>query len=114
MNQKIPVTNSGAMPMYVAGLMIPPGETRHFDHDLVPLHLRPAIVEPEPDETQFDPLAELIEGTVKAIAAAIPGLSDDDLSRLGEMEQARGAAARKGVLSAIAEATLTRAEAAQA
>ena len=68
MNQKIPVTNSGAMPMYVAGLMIPPGETRHFDHDLVPLHLRPAIVEPEPDETQFDPLAELIEGTVKASA----------------------------------------------
>ena len=34
--------------------------------------------------------------------------------QLGEMEQARGAAARKGVLSAIAEATLTRAEAAQA
>jgi hypothetical protein len=113
MNQKIPVTNHGAMPLYVAGLMIPPGETRHFDADLVPLHLRPPAPEPEVDETQYDPLAELIEGNVKEVAAAIPGLSDDDLARLGELEQARGDHARKGVLSAIAEETLNRAEAAQ-
>lgn len=110
MNQKIPVTNNGAMAMYVAGLMIPPGETRHFDADLVPLHLRPAPPEAEVEEPT-DALAELITGTVKEVAAAIPSLSDEDLSRLGELEQAKGGAARKGVLSAIAEETLKRADA---
>lgn len=111
MQTKIPVTNNGAMAMYVAGLMIPPGETRHFDADLVPLHLRPAAQEPEADKTQFDPLAELIEGTVKEVAAEIPALSDEDLSRLGELEQGKGDAARKGVLSAVAEEILKRADA---
>jgi hypothetical protein len=94
--------------------MIPPGETRHFDADLVPLHLRPAPVEPEVDETRYDPLAELIEGTVKEVAAALADLSDEDLSRLGDLEQAKGDAARKGVLSAIAEEILKRADASTA
>jgi hypothetical protein len=110
MQTKIPVHNPGAMAMYVAGLMIPPGETRHFDEDLVPLHLRPAPVEPEP-EAPVDALADLVTGTVKEVSAAVPGLSDEDLSRLGELEQAKGDAARKGVLSAIAEETLKRADA---
>lgn len=110
MQTKIPVTNNGAMAMYVAGLMIPPGETRHFNPDQVPDHLRPAAAEPEP-ETPGDPLADLIKGTVKEIAAAIPGLSDEDLSRLGDLEQGEGGAARKGVLSAIAEEILKRADA---
>lgn len=110
MTPKIPVHNPGAMPMYVAGLMIPPGETRHFDADLVPLHLRPAAPAPVADEPQYDPLAELLEGNVKAVVTALPDLDDEDLARLGELEQARGDAARKGVLSAIAEETLTRAD----
>jgi hypothetical protein len=113
MTPKLPITNNGAMPIYVAGLMIPPGETRHFDADLVPLHLRPAPVEPEAEEVPGDPLADLIEGTVKEIAAGLADLSDEDLSRLGEIEQGKGDAARKGVLSAIAEETLKRAEAKQ-
>ena len=110
MNEKIPVHNPGAMPIYVAGLMIPPGETRHFNLDQVPDHLRPAAAEPEP-EAPGDPLAELIKGTVKEVSAAIPGLSDEDLSRLGDLEQGEGGAARKGVLSAIAEEILKRADA---
>lgn len=110
MTPKIPVHNPGAMAIYVAGLMIPPGETRHFDADLVPLHLRPAPAEPEP-ETPVDALADLVGGTVKEVSAAVPGLSDEDLARLGDLEQAKGDSARKGVLSAIAEETLKRAEA---
>ena len=111
MNEKVPVTNNTKMAIYVAGAMIPPGETRHFDFNQVPPEFRPAPqVEPE-DETQFDPLAELIAHNVKDITAALPELSDEDLERLGDLEQAKGETARKSLLSAIAEAQLTRAEA---
>ena len=84
--------------------------TAAADADLVPLHLRPAPAEPEP-ETPVDALADLVGGTVKEVSAAVPGLSDEDLARLGDLEQAKGDSARKGVLSAIAEETLKRAEA---
>ncbi|MBI5920269.1 MAG: hypothetical protein HY847_01320 [Betaproteobacteria bacterium] len=111
MTEKVPVTNNTKMAIYVAGTMIPPGETRHFDSNQVPAEFRPAPqVEPE-DETQFDPLAELIAHNVKEITAALPGLSDEDLERLGDMEQAKGENARKSLLNAIAEAQLTRADA---
>ncbi len=107
---KIPVNNDTAMPIYVAGQMIPPGETRHFDPDQVPPHLRPKAPEPEP-EAPSDSLAELLDHSVKDIVAQIPALSDADLERLGDLEQAKGGEARKTLLGAIAEAQLDRADA---
>ena len=110
MNEKIPVHNNTAMPMYVGAAMIPPGETRHFDVDHVPPELRPVkaapIVEPPPDD-----LAVLLESNVKDIVALLPAASDADLERLGDLEQAKGDAARKTLLAAIAEENLRRADA---
>ncbi len=108
MNEKIPVHNDTAMPMYVAGLMIPAGETRHFNLDQVPQHLRPAPVAEVAEETQFDPIEELRAGTVKEIIAQIPELADDVLEALGAAEQL-AKTPRKSLLSAIAEEQLSRA-----
>lgn len=107
---KIPVSNNTAMPIYVGAAMIPPGETRHFDEQDVPHHLRPAPVEAAPVAAPADPLAELLKGNVAAVVAALADLPDADVERLGELEQA--GQARKGVLSAVAEELLVRAEAA--
>lgn len=107
---KIPVHNPTAMPIYVGAAMIPPGETRHFDEQDVPLHLRPAPVEAAPVAAPADPLAELLKGNVASVVAALADLPLADLERLGELE--RAGQARKGVLSAVAEELLVRAEAA--
>lgn len=113
MTPKIPVHNPGAMPMYVAGLMIPPDETRHFDADLVPLHLRPAAAEPEAEAPAPDPLAVLLAHSVKDLKAMLPELDDATLDALGSAEQA-AETPRSTLLGAIAEEQLTRAEAAEA
>lgn len=107
MNEKIPVTNDTKMPIYVAGLMIPAGETRHFDLDQVPPHLRPQPAAPAP-AAPADPLAELLKRKVVDVVSAIPALSDDDLQRLGDLEQT--GAARKTLLGALAEELLKRAD----
>lgn len=112
MTPKIPVHNPGAMPMYVAGLMIPSDETRHFDADLVPLHLRPAAPEPEA-EAAPDPLAVLLAHSVKDLKPLLPELDDATLDALGSAEQA-AETPRSTLLGAIAEEQLTRAEAAEA
>ena len=105
---RVPIENKGKMPLYVGGVMIPPGETRHFEDDLLPPEFRssaPVVAEVDAG----DPLAELLEGNVAEVTAGLEGLSDELLARLAGME-AEGKA-RKGVLAAIAEAQLRRAEA---
>lgn len=114
MNEKIPVHNSGAMPIYVAGQMIPPGETRHFDADMVPPEFRPApAAEAEQTEPE-DTLAKLSGEKLSVLMPILKDLADAELERLGELEQAKGDEARKTLLSAIAEETLRRADAAAA
>lgn len=111
MSKKVAVTNTNAMPIYVGAQMIPAGETRHFDVDQVPEHLRPAPEEAEPVAEPIDPMQALSEGKVSDITAALPALSDADLEHLGELEQTKGDAARKTLLAAIADETIKRAEA---
>lgn len=111
MSKKVSVTNSNAMPIYVGAQMIPAGETRHFDEDQVPENLRPVPEEAAPIAAPLDGMQALSEGKVSDITAALPSLSDADLERLGEIEQTKGDAARKTLLSAIAEETIKRAEA---
>lgn len=104
---KIPVHNKGAMPIYVGAAMVLPGETRHFDEQDVPSHLRPKPAEEAKPEEPNDPLAELLLCNVKEVTAALAGLSTAEVERLGELEQT--GQARKGVLSAVGELLLTRA-----
>jgi len=104
---KIPVTNDTAMPIYVGAAMIPPGETRHFEEDDVPHHLRPQVAEIKTEDTPLDPLAELLKGTVPSVVLALPDMSIADIERLGDLEQQ--GQGRKGILSAIAEIMLAKA-----
>ena len=107
---KVPVTNNKAAPIYVGAYMIPAGETRHFEEEDVPPHLRPQpVVQPVVEEPK-DPLALLAARPVKEIQAALPELKLEELERLGELEQLKGEAGRKTLLSAIAEELLKRAE----
>jgi hypothetical protein len=105
---KIPVTNNGKTTMYVGSSIIPPGETRHFDENEVPPNLRPEREAAPQEMAPADPLAELLTGTVADIAAALPTLALADIERLGEMEQT--GQSRKGVLTAVAETLLKRAD----
>ncbi len=109
MEKRIPVTNNTKMNMHVGSNIVPPGETRDFPESQVPHHFRPvekAEEAPAP-APQTDPLAELLNGTVKAVTAALPAMADADIERLGELEQA--GQARKGVLGSIADVLLNRA-----
>lgn len=103
---KIPIANTGKNHMSVGSYLIPPGETRHIEEAEVPHHLRPKKEE-EKKEAPADPLTELLAGNVPSVVAALPELSVEQIEKLGELEQAGGK--RKGVLSALAEALLTRA-----
>lgn len=112
MNREIPVHNPGKTTMYVGGCAIPPGETRILSADLVPAHLvapkapKPVINEPSVDEV----LGAMLKGTVADVRAGLALASDEQLTRLAELEdKANGGAGRKGVAEAIAEEQLMRA-----
>jgi hypothetical protein len=109
---KIPVTNNGKTMMYVGSSIIPPGETRHFDENEVPPSLRPTPPDlpttPGLPLSGEEALAEQLLGTVADIAAALSDMALADIERLGELEQT--GQARKGVLAAIAETLLKRAD----
>ncbi len=106
--KKIPVTNNGKNAIPVGTSIVLPGETRHFDEHLVPMHLRPKKQEEAPPPPESKTLVDLLGGTVVQVVAALPDLSLDDLETLGDLEQ--GGLNRKGILSAIAEELLNRAE----
>jgi len=112
---KIPVTNNTKRTMFVHGIMIPGGETRHIDENDVPLHLRPApanVEEEKPAAPAADPLAELATRPVKEITAAMQELSTESLERLRVIEEASDTP-RKTLLAAIDEEILDRAIAAE-
>lgn len=105
--EKIPVTNDTAMPIYVGSSMVPAGETRHFDIDQVPLHLRPQKAEPvEIAPAVSGLLAALLEKSVPGIKEEFHALTLEELEQLGELEQF--GQARKSLLSALADEILKR------
>lgn len=107
--EKIAIENKTRMPMYVAGLMIPAGETRHFNADQVPAEYLPAREEapaPEPE----DPIEALSRESVKTIVEKFPELTDAELDRLGELEQLKGDAARSTLLGGITSELFHRAD----
>lgn len=102
----VPITAPPDRPLYVGSQVVPAGETRVFDHAALPPHMQTPRPTPAP-ESAPDPVATLLEGTVKDIAAALPALGAYDLERLEQLERAGGN--RKGLLSAIDEEQLRRA-----
>lgn len=104
----IPVRNDGKMPLWVGSTMIPAGETRHFPAHHVPPHLRPkpAAAAPVPP---VDSVLALLDGTISEIVSEFGVLSDEALERLEAAEHAGNT--RKGLMSAIADERLQRAQA---
>ena len=94
--KQLPYYNDQPHAIFVGAVMIPPGHTRLVDAALLP---QPEA-EPAPPSQPADPLVELLKGNVAQVVDAIPGLSIEDLTRLGDLEQTGGQ--RKGVLGAIA------------
>lgn len=105
---RVPIENNGKMPIYVAGTMIPPGETGHFEEDMLPPEYRQSAVV-EAEATPADPLLTVLELKVADVVNGLPDLGDEELDRL-EMLEAAGKA-RKGVIEAITADRLRRAEA---
>lgn len=110
----IHITNPGPNIRYVAGVAIPPGESRSLDEGDLPPHLRPAPVPAAPRPAP-DPMLLLLDNSVPGIAAQIqdrdeagePIISDENLARLAAAEE--GGKARKSLMAAIAEEQLRRA-----
>ena len=105
------ITNDTASPIYVAGRMIPPFDGRHFeDHELPPEHKPQAVVEDAAAPSLDDQLQELRSGSIKEIHPKLEGLTYEALDRLAELEVADNGG-RKGLLQAIDEEKLRRADA---
>jgi hypothetical protein len=110
MEKRISVHNPTAMPIYVGSNMVPAGETRDFPESLVPPHLRPQAAPELAAEPESDPVAELLALSVKDIVSGFDALTDEDLARLGALENADDTP-RKSLVSAITEEQLKRAAA---
>lgn len=82
---RIPVHNPSAMPIYVGAAMILPGETRHFDEQDVPTHLRPAAAAVE-SASADDPLLALLGDSIKSVLPQLDDLPDADIARLLVLE----------------------------
>jgi len=104
---QIPIENKGKGPMFVGGVMIPAGETRHFDEQDVPPEYRQAPAPAVADEPQ-DPLTALLAGNVATVVNGFALLADGELVALGEMEQ-QAAKPRKSLLEAVEVELLRRA-----
>ena len=105
--EQVPIENKGKSPIFVGGVMILPGETRHFADDLLPPEFRsaaPVVAEAEAG----DPLAELLEGNVAKVTGGLDLLNREWLVQLEALELS--GKKRKGVLAAIAEELLRRAD----
>lgn len=98
-----PFTNDTDRVIYLGNATIPPGQTRDVEETLHPDFAA------EPKATAAteaaDPLVDLLKGNTTSIKAALADLSEGELERLGDLEQA-AAQPRKGVLGAIAEQIL--------
>lgn len=106
------IENTTASPLFVGGKLIPPGEGRDIDVALLPPEHQPGPAAPL---EQAEPtLADLVEAlraqAVKAIAAELPGLTNEALDLL-EQAEAGQKSPRKGVHDAIAAERLRRASA---
>lgn len=115
MQNLVPFTNETDFYVTVGLLTIPPGQTRGIEATLHPDYSAPAdspadeLVEVDVSELDLA-MQLLLAGNAESVLAAIADLADEELERLGELEQL--GKSRKGVLGAVAEHLLNRAGAA--
>lgn len=102
---KHPIENKGQMPIYVAGVMIPPGETMHFEDWQLPPEHKPAAEVPEVPAAP-NPLAEILKAGAKEVIAGLAALSVEELTALAALEA--DGKARKTVVEAIEAEKLLR------
>lgn len=100
------IENTTANTLYVGGCAIAPGEGREVDMPEAGPVVAPSE---EPDADAL--LHELLAGNVAAVAGALADLSVETLARLAELE-AQAEKPRKGVLTALADERIKRADAA--
>lgn len=100
------VENTTNSPMYVGGVMIPPGEGV-----MVEVPDEHVALAPPPTSTLAEQVALLLKDPVKTIAATLEGLSDDALAMMSALE---GGAAnpRSTLLTAIGQEQIRRGDAA--
>jgi hypothetical protein len=117
MSNLVPFTNETDRFVTVGLFTIPPGQTRSVEAYLHPDYSAPA--DGPADEQEKIDVSEidlamqlLLDGNVDSVLAAMADLPDEELERLGELEQL--GKSRKGVLGAVAEHLLNRAGAANA
>lgn len=114
MGKLIAVVNNGTSPIYVGDQVVVPGNCRHFDEDLVPLHLRPAVVEAAAEiavaPPPADPLAAELGCEPEQLLDAIAAVADvGQIMKLAELELA-SATPREGVLDALGDRQMAIAE----
>lgn len=98
--------NDKPYPVHVGGKMILPGHCREVDAAAVQI---PVATAEAAGPEQGDSVLDLLDGSVKDITAALPGLSEADLDQLEAAEQA--GKTRKSLLEALAAERLRRAQA---
>lgn len=105
------ITNDGPNTIYVGGKMIAPGEGRDIDERDLPPELRdaPAPVVEEAGPSLDDELCALLKESVKEIKDLLPGLTNEGLDRLAELERCYEHP-RKTLLEAIADEAIRRAD----
>lgn len=106
----IPVENRGNNPLHIKGAVIQPGETRILPEDMVPPRYRPGggpEPGPAPAPEAPDEVLQLLDQPVGQITPELSALSDTDLARLEEAEQA--GKTRKTLMAAFQEERLRRA-----
>jgi len=98
-----PYTNHSSKTATIGTRRLEPGQTRLVEETMIPGFAVP----PAPPERPIDDLAELLEGSVKQVTESLPGLDQDQLDRVRNLES--GGKQRKGVLNAIEEQVIERA-----
>lgn len=102
-------TNNTATYQYPAGKAVAPGESIILTYGECPEHAPDAVKQAKPGKPAVDPIAEVLKGKVDEVKAKLPALSDETLAKLGEAEQL-AKDPRKGVLGAIADEQMRRAD----
>jgi len=108
MSKKIPVHNSGDTVLPVGPYFVQPGDTRMIEEHFVPASLRPGEA-PQEAPAEVDPVLDILDGSVPQVTEKLAGLSDPELQRLKQAEE--NGKTRQGVMKAIAEEELSRADA---
>lgn len=96
----VPFHNKKPYAIFVGNTLIPADETRLVDQRLVSVQNAAKEIAIE----NQDPLLELLKNPIQAVIAALPDLTIEEITRLGELEQQ--GQARKGVLGPLAEILL--------